>query len=144
MALSEQLTRLVARATELEDRVAASTTMTKADLQQDVKNARESAQAQGDELRKRAEAGKETISAWWDSVQRSWNDHLAAVRENIDEKRNEHDLKTAQRAADSAEEDVAFAVDYAYAAIEEAEYAVLDAALARKDADELAEASGSS
>jgi hypothetical protein len=31
-----------------------------------------------------------------------------------------------------------FAIDYAYATIEEAEYAVLDALLAQMDADELA------
>jgi DNA anti-recombination protein RmuC len=138
MALSDQLTQLANRAKELEDRVAASTAKSKADLQQDVKNAREAAQSQGDALRKSAEDSKGKISAWWDSVQRSWNDHLAAVRENIDEKRSEHDLKTAQRAADSAEEDATFAIDFAFAAIDEAEYAVLDAELARMNADELA------
>jgi hypothetical protein len=31
-----------------------------------------------------------------------------------------------------------YSIDYAYAAVEEAEYAVLDAALARMEADELA------
>jgi hypothetical protein len=40
--------------------------------------------------------------------------------------------------ADIAEDDAVFAIDYAYAAIEEAEYAVLDASLARVEADELA------
>jgi hypothetical protein len=44
----------------------------------------------------------------------------------------------AQRTADGAEADADFAVDYALAAIEEAEYAVLDATLARMEADELA------
>jgi hypothetical protein len=44
----------------------------------------------------------------------------------------------AESNAENAEEDASFAIDYAYAAIEEAEYAVLDAALARKQADELA------
>jgi Cu/Ag efflux pump CusA len=144
MALSDQLGQLASRAKQLEDRVAASTTKTKADLQQEVKNARESAQAQGDALRKRAEAGKGKISEWWDSVQRSWNDHLTAIRDDIDEKRSGHDVKKAQRRADSAEEDAAFAVDYAYAAVNEAEYAVLDAELARMEANELGESSGNS
>jgi hypothetical protein len=48
----------------------------------------------------------------------------------------------AQEYADQAEADASFAVDYAYAAIDEAEYAVLDAALARKEADEMAAAPG--
>jgi hypothetical protein len=53
------------------------------------------------------------------------------------------DLHRAQSKADNAEDDAAFAIDYAYGAIEEAEYAVLDAALARMDADELAGAGAS-
>ena len=39
--------------------------------------------------------------------------------------------------ADIAEDDAAFAVEFAYGAIEEAEYEVLNAALARMEADEL-------
>lgn len=44
----------------------------------------------------------------------------------------------AQRNADDAEEDAKFAIAHAYWAVEEAEYRVLDAALARKDADSMA------
>jgi hypothetical protein len=70
-------------------------------------------------------------------MQRSWSEHVAKAREDIDAKRAEHDADRAQRYAENAEDDATFAVEYAYAAIEEAEYAVLDAALARKHADEL-------
>ena len=142
MAVSDQLTKLAARAKELEERAAAAQRMAKADLQQEVDASREAAQVQADVLRQSAEASRGKISAWWDSAQRSWNEHLAAGRKNVDEKRAADDLKTAQRVADRAEDDAAFAVDYAYAAVEEAEYAVLDAALARMDADELAQAGG--
>ena len=142
MALSDQLTKLSARAKELEDRAAAAKSKGKADLEQDVKEARESAQGQADALRKNAEAGKGKISVWWDDVQRSWNENIAAIRKNVDDRRAAHDSKAAQRAAESADEDAAFAIDYAYAAIEEAEYAVLDADLAHKEADELAARSG--
>ena len=138
MALSDQLSRLAIRAKELEDRAAAANEKGKADLEQDVRAARESAQAQAGALRKSAESSKGQISAWWDSVQRSWNDHLAAVRKSVDDRRAAHDLKAAQTAADQADDDAAFAIDYAYAAIEEAEYAVLDADLAHMEADELA------
>lgn len=48
-------------------------------------------------------------------------------------------MNRAQRRAVSAEEDAAFAIDFAIAAIEEAEYAVLDATRARQKADELSE-----
>jgi hypothetical protein len=140
MAVSDQLSRLAARTKDLEDRAAAARAKAKGDLEQDVKKARESAQAQADTLRQRAEASEGRISAWWDSVQRSWDDHLAAVRKNFDEKEAAHDLKKARRIADQAEVDAEFAIDYAYAAIEEAEYAVLEATLARMEADEVAEA----
>ena len=41
---------------------------------------------------------------------------------------------------EQADEDASYAVDYAYAAIEEAQYAVLDADLAHRHADGLAQA----
>ena len=51
-------------------------------------------------------------------------------------KRAEHDVDRAEKIAEKREDDAAFAVEFAYAAIEEAEYAILDAALARTEADE--------
>jgi hypothetical protein len=142
MAVSDQLSQLSARTKELEDRAMAARSKAKADLEQEVESAREAAQVQGDVLRQNAEEHKGKISAWWDSVEHSWNDHLAAVRSDFDDKRAAHDLTTAQRRADNAEDDAAFAVDYAYAAVEEAEYAVLDATLARMEADEMAATGG--
>lgn len=138
MALSDQLMQLSTRSKELEDRAAAAKTKAKADLEQDVKAARESAQAQGDALREGVKSSKGKISSWWHDVQRSWDDHLAAVRNDVGHQRAQHDLKKAQQAAAQADDDAAFAVDFANAAVEEAEYAVLDAALARMEADELA------
>jgi hypothetical protein len=140
MAAADQLTKLAARAKEAEDRAAAAQGKAKADLEQDVTTARASAEAQAEKLRQTADANKGKLSVWWHDVQRSWNEHVAKIREDVDAKRAEHDVDRAQRYAENAEDDATFAVDYAYAAIEEAEYAVLDAALARKKADELAAA----
>jgi hypothetical protein len=142
MAASDQLSKLAAKAKEAEDRAAAAQTKAKADLQQDVENSRAVAQDQADSLRESADAGKGRISAWWHDVQRSWNEHIAAIREDVDRRRAEHDTERAKEYADQAEADASFAVDYASAAIDEAEYAVLDAALARKEADEMAAAPG--
>ena len=140
MALSDQLNKLAVRAKELEDRAAEATSKQKADLEQDVKNARDSAQAQADSLRKHAETGKDKLSAWWYKLQQEWNDQMASIRKAFDKHRTEHDVEKAQRAAESADEDADFAIDFALAAIEEAEYAVLDAQLAHMEADELANA----
>ena len=133
----------VSTKTKKEKQSAAAQNKARADLEKDVKTARESAKAQADQLSKTVEDQKGKLSAWWARLQRSWDEHIAEIRQNIDERRATHDLEAAQREADNAEEDAAYAVDYAYAAIEEAEYAVLDARLARMNADDLAAESSS-
>jgi hypothetical protein len=143
MVPSDQLTKLAARAKEAEDRAIAAQNKERAELEQDVKTARESAKAQADQLSKAVEDQTAKLSAWWTRLQRSWDEHIAEMRQNIDERRASHNIEAAQREADSAEEDATYAVDYAYAAIEEAEYAVLDARLARMNADDLAAGSTS-
>jgi hypothetical protein len=138
MAISDQLTKLAARAKALEDHAATAKDKARADLEHDVDMARDSAQQTADTLRDTAASGKGEVPSWWDGVQRSWDEHIAAVRDNVEEKKATHDRKSAERAADRAEDDAVFAIDYAYAAVDEAEYAVLDAILARMNADDLA------
>jgi uncharacterized membrane protein len=137
MALSDQLSRLATRTKELEDRAAAANAKGKADLERDVRAAGEAAQAQADALAQAVDAGENRVSISWGNLQRSWSDHMAVVRQHIDDRRSSHDLHVAQRNAEQAESDASFAIDYAYGAVEEAEYAVLDATLARIEADEL-------
>ena len=137
MALSDQLAKLAARAKQAEDRATAAQQKARTDLESDVSAARASAEAQGEKLRETAESGKEKVSGRWNELQQSWNAHIAAVREDIDERQARHDRAQARREAEIAEDDAAYAIDYAYAAVEEAEYAVLQAALADMDADAL-------
>ena len=138
MAVSDELTKLAARAKEADGRAAAAQGKAKADLERDVEAARIAAQEQAEKLRKSADAGKGKLSVWWNDLQRSWNEHLTKIRDDVDRSRAEHDVDRAERRAERAENDALFAIDFAYAAIEEAEYAVLDAALARMEADQLA------
>ena len=138
MAVSDELTKLAARAKEAEDRAAAAQGKAKSDLERDVETARISAQEQAEKLRKSADTGKNKLSVWWNDLQRSWNEHIAKVRDDVDRRRSEHDVHRAQKHAERAENDALFAIDFAYAAIEEAEYAVLDADLAKMEADQLA------
>ena len=134
MALSDQLSKLAGRAKEAETRTAAAHDKAKADVQKDVASARASAQAHAKKLQETTDATKGKLSD-------AWNTHLAAIRDDIDDKHAAHDLKQARRRADDAADDAQFAIDFAYAAIEEAEYAVLDADLAQMDADELEQSS---
>jgi hypothetical protein len=144
MALSDQLTELAARAKEVEDRAATAKKQAKADLEQDVKNAREAAQTQADSLHAHSEKTKNDISEWWTNLGRDWKSQIESIRREVDKDRAAHDLKHAQKVAERADDDAAFAIDYVYAALAEAEYAVLDAYLAHKEADELAQATSSS
>jgi hypothetical protein len=138
MALSDELRRLADRAEEAERNAAAARDKAKADLEQDRERSRKVAEQQAEQLREAADAGRDKISAWWTDVQRNWNDHIAQLQENIETKKAEIDLDQAQRRAYNAEADARFAIEFAYSAIGEAEYAVLDADLARTEADELA------
>ena len=73
-------------------------------------------------------------------MQKSWDAHVAELRDRVEGKKAERDVHVAQRRAENAEADAEFAVDFAYGAVVEAEYAVLDAVLARTEADELTRA----
>jgi hypothetical protein len=139
VALTDQLNDLAVRAKQVEERVAAANQKTRAELQADVDNARASSQAQADALHAKTQASKGKISAWWDKLEKSWHEHVAAVREGRQDRKAAHDAKAAQHAAEKADEDASYAIDYAYAAIEEAQYAVLDAVLAHRHADEQAQ-----
>ena len=139
MALSDDMTRLVGRVKEAEARATAVHSESKADLERDIATARASAETQADKLRQDAESRKGKLSVWWHDMERSWNAHVAKIRDDVDAKRAEHDVDRAQRRAERAEDDARFAIDFAYSAVLEADYAVLDAALARQEADERAQ-----
>jgi vacuolar-type H+-ATPase subunit I/STV1 len=139
MAQPDDLTRLATRAKEAQTRVAKVREEARADLEQNVASARESAQEQADKLRQEAEKSKAGISGRLSDMQRSWNDHISSVREDLEDKRAKHDVHVAQRSADDAEAYASFATDHAYSAVVEAEYAALDAVLARMDADQMSE-----
>jgi len=137
MALSDELSKLAGRAKEAETRTAAARDEARAELERNVSSARASAQEQADKLRQTAERGEARVSSLGQDMQRSWNEHIARAREGIESKKAELDVHKAQRRADDAEGYASFAIDLAYSAVVEAEYAALDAVLARMDADQL-------
>ena len=81
--LSDKLAELSARAKEAEGRAVAARDKSKADLQADAETARASAQARAKKLRESAEANKNKLSVWWYDLQRTWNEHVAKVRDDI-------------------------------------------------------------
>jgi hypothetical protein len=138
MAVSDQLSKLAARTKELEDRAAAAQQEARTQLEQDVQAAREASNANAEALSKSLDDSEAEVSAWWTDMGRSWDAHIAGVRDRVDKKKEQHDLKAAQRDAEDATAYASYLIDYAFAAVDEAEYAVLDATLSQMVADELA------
>lgn len=142
MALSDELTKLAARAKEAETRTAAARDEAGANLEREVESARAASQAQAEKLRQGAEEAEAKASGWWTDVQKSWNAQVASVREDVESKKEKRDVHMARVRADDAEGYAFFAIDLAYSAVVEAEYASLDAVLARKEADQRAAEAG--
>ena len=135
MALSDQFAKLAARAKEAETRAAEARGKARVDLEQDVSSARASAEAQAAGTRQAVDESKAKIETWWAGVQRSWDEHVATAREKLGGKKAELDAHAAQARADDAEGYASYSIDLAYSAVVEAEYAALDADLARMEAE---------
>jgi hypothetical protein len=140
MTVSDDLARLSVQAKQAEDRAAAAKAQARDHLQQAVQEARDSTQQTANKLRAESAAAADRTDAWADNIQRSWDDHLARAGERIDARKTRHAADRAKSDAEDAESYAAYSIDLAYSAIEEAEYAVLEAVLARADADEAAPA----
>jgi hypothetical protein len=138
MALSDALGAMSVQAKDAEDQFKAAQTEQRAKLEQAVSKARESPEQRSQHMRSQADQTKVEVSAWWRDLQHQWDEQAQQVRSHLEAKREEHDAKRAAIQADIAEADAETAISIAIAAIEEAEYAALDALLARDKANELA------
>ena len=138
MDASQKLAKLSERAKEAEDNASAAQNQAKADVEKSANEARARAEAHAEELHQSAAATGAQISASWNDMQKSWSNHMAQVRQGIDDKKGQLDARRAETRADDAEADALFAIDYAYGTVEEAEYAVLDAISARMEAEDRA------
>ena len=140
MPVSDDLSKLSVRAKEAEGRVTAAPEKAKADLEEDLEFTRTAVEKQNAVLRELVSESKGRMSDRWHDLQAAGT--RPSHREEIENRKAEHDLHKAEGRADRAEEDARFAIDFASSAIVEAEYAALDAALARVEADELSNRAG--
>ena len=138
MAASDDLKKLADRAKAAEDHAAVAKTQARAELQKTVADVRASAEAGATKFQTQTQAAGQQVSDSWNDVQRSWTAHINKARKDMDHGKAKFDASNAASEADWAEWNAQLTIDYAYSAIEEAEYAVLDAILARRDADEAA------
>ncbi len=136
--LSQSLEALAARTKELEDSATATFEADRAKLELRRSEIDAAINADLDELdsgvRDAAQAGR----TWWSDTKASMKRPFQEFRDRIEQRHNEHELNRALRAATAAEEDAAAAIEVAAYFLNVAEYAVIDAGLARIAADGLA------
>lgn len=87
------------------------------------------------DLKTSSAAAKDQAGQRWSQIQETWKSHLAKVRSDADDAKANMDADRAERRAKHDEDDAAAAVEFAFAALDEAEYQVLKAAQSRQDAD---------
>src|SRR2546421_8103769 len=137
-ALSEQLSVLSDRVKKTEDVVAAARQKNRGNLENQRDRLRTSIAERNANIEEHLAAAKGKAEASWGETRSSIQHWFTTIQAAADERRAERGIKKAERHADIAEQDAADAIDLALYVLEQAEYAVVDAALARADADELA------
>jgi hypothetical protein len=149
MSMTDNFAKLKEQVEEADRTVKAAAEQNQEEIQSKVDEARRDADERAAELRAktenadREEEGKSDREgeSQWREMQADLNRHIERVRERMDAKKAAVDVNVADRDADWAEADAKDAIDFALSAIVEAEYATLDAMLARENAAQLAASS---
>lgn len=136
--LSESLETLSVRVKTLEDSATATFEADRAKLEQRRSEIDTALTADRDEfetsLREAADKGR----SWWNETKDELARPVRELRARHQERQSEHELHRAIRIADAAEQDAAEAIEIVNYWLNIAEYAVIDATLARMAADDLA------
>ena len=142
-SISDQLNRALAelkglseKASAAEANANAAKAKDKAALEQRVDAAEAAAKADIRRSEGVCQKSKDETTKWWGQVQDNWKSHVAKVHKDVEEAKANMKADRAEKRAERAEANAAAAVEFACAAIEEAEYQVLNAALARLDAED--------
>jgi hypothetical protein len=126
-----QFEKLADKAKTAAAELSAAAEKTRDQLERDVTTARERAAASAEQFKDRGGAAGAKASSQWDEIRGRWQAHVAKVRDEARRKGAELDAKDADVEANIALSYALDAIDFATSAIEEAEYATLDAMDAR-------------
>ena len=135
--LSEQLADLSVRAKKAEDAVAAAQREAHDKLVARTEQAQAAATAAIQKVDRDIKAANQTVVANWNGLKAKVAADMAAWNTKLTKFAHEQDVKGAQNYAELMEWEASFAVDCANAAIGQAEFAVLDAIVARIEADKI-------
>jgi hypothetical protein len=136
--LSESLDALAARVKQLEQSAAASFESDRAKLEQRGREIDQAFADAADDVERTLRQADEAGRARWNETKASVKRPVDELRARVQARRTEHELHRAQRHAEAADEDAIEAIGLATYFVNVAEYAVIDAALARMEADDLA------
>ena len=137
-ALSDQLSELSIRSKTTEDVITATLQQDRAKLETQRAALRSVITSGAVAAKVRASAAKDIASGEWADARTSVQRRFATIRANADARRVETGIKQAQHHAQASDLDAVDAVEFALYVMDLAEYAVIDAAIARADADDLA------
>ena len=136
--LSEQLQDLSDQAKNTEDAVAAARARNRTELQQIRERVHATTSAAVDQAKNDAAATKDVLQTEFAQTRERVENYFADLRARSDRRRTDHDVRRAGRRADEAEREAAEAVEFALYVLDGAINAVVDAALARAEEDEMA------
>jgi hypothetical protein len=134
-SLSDQMADLSTHAKEAEDSAAAARTKARDAIQARVEKLQADASARGARMDAAATSTKDAAVARWNTMHTQVKSGVDGIRADIDAKKHEADKTRAEKKANRAEDNATSAIDFALDAIDYAESAVLDAVIARSDAD---------
>ncbi|MGB9223029.1 hypothetical protein [Mycobacterium sp.] len=124
--LGARFERIPQRAKAASDEVRAAGQRTEDELRTAAGSARNRATAAADGLKDNAAAAASKVSQHWQEVRAKWQAHVAAVQSDLDQAGDAIEASSAIVDADVAESYAEDTIDFAAAAIEEAESAVIN------------------
>lgn len=136
--LSQSLEELAGRVKVLEDSATATFEADRSKLEQRRREIDQELTRDVGELDSAVRSAAVAGRTWWGDTKASMKRPLDELRVRVDKRQSEHEVHRAVRHADAAEEDAAAAIELAAYFLDVAEYAVIDAAIARQVADDLA------
>jgi hypothetical protein len=140
--MSESLLELASRVQQLEDSAAATRDENRAALQERHQELDSAINAVVSDFEATATEAATTAGTWWVDTKKAIERQVTAMRADVKERESElkaeHKRDRAERRAERAEDDAVAAIYLADYCLNAAEWAVVDAALARAEADDLA------
>lgn len=139
MKLSEQLSVLSDRTKKTEDTVDAALENNKTKLTAQRDGLRASATAAAAAAEQHAAAARTKVDGTSEAARVALQQRFASMKAHAEQRRTEHDISKAEHHAEVAEQDASDAIDVALYVLDQTQVAIVDAVIARADADDQAQ-----